>query len=149
MRLLYAFGVPCGKPHVYPGASKPLLRSVKADIEIHGEDGLGGVEDLLPSFADPRVQARAQSNHLHAIEAMAMAIQKTWNEGRGRKTTLVTTGPQTNLALFLSVYPQLQPAIEEIVFMGGAAGLGNRSAVAGEFAAVFQHGTMSEEVVPS
>lgn len=109
---------------------------------------MGGVEDLLPSFADPSVQARAQLNHLHAIEAMAIAIRKTWNEGRGRKTTLVTTGPQTNLALFLSVYPQLQPAIEEIVFMGGAAGLGNRSAVAGEFAAESQYGiTLSEDVV--
>lgn len=97
---------------------------------------MGGVEDSLPSFTDPNVQARTQSNHLHAIEAMALAIRKTWNEGRGKKITLVTTGPQTNLALFLSVYPQLQPAIEEIVFMGGAAGLGNRSSVAGECAAL-------------
>ncbi|GJJ12144.1 hypothetical protein Clacol_006385 [Clathrus columnatus] len=130
LRLLYAFGAPYGQPHVYPGASKPLLRPAKADVEIHGEDGLGGVEDLLPPFTDPRIQARAQRNHLHAIEAMASAIRKVWDGGHGKKTTLVTTGPQTNLALFLSVYPELQSAIEEIVFMGGALGIGNRSAVA-------------------
>lgn len=132
MRLLYAFGVPYGKPHVYPGAAKPLLRPPKVDVEIHGEGGLGGVEHLLPSFMDPNVQARAQQNHLHATEAMARAIRETWDEGRGKKTTLVTTGPQTNLALFLSVYPELQHAIEEIVFMGGAVGVGNRGAVAGK-----------------
>jgi uridine nucleosidase len=107
------------------------MREAKADPEIHGADGLGGVEGL-PEFSDPLIQARIQhSENARAIEAMAAAIQETWDEGRGQRTTLVTTGPQTNLALFLSVYPDLEPAIEEIVFMGGGVGLGNRSAVAG------------------
>lgn len=128
---MHAFGAPIHGPHAYAGATKPLIRAAKADPEIHGTDGLGGVEGL-PEFSDPFVQARIPLNkNTRAIEAMAAAIQKTWNEGRGQRTTLVTTGPQTNLALFLSVYPELEPAIEEIVFMGGGVGLGNRSAVAG------------------
>jgi uridine nucleosidase len=36
----------------------------------------------------------------------------------------------TNIALFASVYPELLNAVEEFVFMGGAVGMGNRSAVA-------------------
>jgi uridine nucleosidase len=43
----------------------------------------------------------------------------------------VTTGPMTNLALFLTMHPELYDAVEEIVFMGGGVGIGNRSAVAG------------------
>lgn len=46
------------------------------------------------------------------------------------KVTLVATGPLTNVALFCSLYPELILGIEEIVFMGGGVGLGNRSAVA-------------------
>jgi uridine nucleosidase len=131
LRLLHAFGAPMQGPHAYAGATKPLIREAKQDPEIHGADGLGGVEGL-PEFTDPLVQARLQqSGNTRAIEAMAKAIQETWDGGRGQRTTLVTTGPQTNLALFLSVYSDLEPAIEEIVFMGGGLGLGNRSAVAG------------------
>jgi uridine nucleosidase len=47
--------------------------------------------------------------------------------------TVITTGPLTNLALFITLHPELCEAIEEIVFMGGGVGMGNRSAVAGEF----------------
>ncbi|KAF8481524.1 Inosine/uridine-preferring nucleoside hydrolase domain-containing protein [Gautieria morchelliformis] len=130
VRLLYAFGAPMQGPHAYAGATKPLIREAKQDPEIHGADGLGGVEGL-PEFTDPLVQARLQqSGNTRAIEAMAKAIQEMWNGGRGQRTTLVTTGPQTNLALFLSLYTDLEPAIEEIIFMGGGLGLGNRSAVA-------------------
>lgn len=49
----------------------------------------------------------------------------------GMKVSIVTTGPLTNLALFLTLHPELYDAIEEIVFMGGGVGLGNRSSVAG------------------
>jgi len=36
----------------------------------------------------------------------------------------------TNLAVLLTVHPELIECIEEIVFMGGGVGIGNRSAVA-------------------
>jgi uridine nucleosidase len=36
----------------------------------------------------------------------------------------------TNLAVLLTVHPNLIECIEEIVFMGGGVGIGNRSAVA-------------------
>jgi uridine nucleosidase len=37
----------------------------------------------------------------------------------------------TNIALFVSVYPDLLGAIDEFIFMGGGVGVGNRSSVAG------------------
>lgn len=36
----------------------------------------------------------------------------------------------TNLAILLTVHPELIECIEEIVFMGGGVGIGNRGAVA-------------------
>lgn len=53
----------------------------------------------------------------------------------GHKTTVISTGPMTNIALFVSVYPELLNLVEEFIFMGGGVGLGNRSAVAGEYLA--------------
>ena len=43
---------------------------------------------------------------------------------------MANTGPMTNLAVLLTVHPELIECIEEIVFMGGGVGIGNRSAVA-------------------
>lgn len=40
----------------------------------------------------------------------------------------------TNIALFVSAYPDLLGGVEEFVFMGGGVGQGNRSAVAGAVA---------------
>ena len=43
------------------------------------------------------------------------------------KVTLVATGPLTNIALFLKLYPELRGNVAEIVFMGGSASRGNRT----------------------
>jgi uridine nucleosidase len=107
----------------------PLLRPARHDSEIHGPDGLGGVEGL-PSADSSPVQAYID-NRRPAIEAIANAVRQTWNDGAGIKTTIVASGPLTNVALFVSVYPSLLQAIERIVFMGGGIGVGNRSSVAG------------------
>lgn len=69
---------------------------------------------------------------VRALEGMVNEIRKTWKGGKGDKVTVISSGPLTNIALFISVYPDLieQGAIDEFVFMGGGVGLGNRSAVA-------------------
>ena len=118
---------------VYPGAAKPLIRPARSDPEIHGVDGLGGVRGL-PDAQHAAVAGLAQAaRSRRAIDGMTQATKKAI--ASGRKITFVTTGPTTNLALFVSAYPDLVPAIEEIVFMGGGVGLGNRSAVAGVYTA--------------
>jgi len=125
---------------VYSGAAAPLIRPVRHDPEIHGPDGLGGVEGLPSADSDPVRERIDQSRP--AIEAIAAAIVGTRQKTTGppgdgdvrRKTIIiVASGPLTNVALFVSVYPHLLDAVERIVFMGGGIGIGNRSAVAGEF----------------
>ncbi|OBZ70509.1 Inosine-uridine-preferring nucleoside hydrolase [Grifola frondosa] len=127
---LYAFGA-LENVHVFPGAEKPLIRPTRHDPEIHGLDGLGGVEGL-PSADSKGVRTRLETNGrlVHAIEGMAKAIRDTWNDGKGSKVTVVSSGPLTNIALFASVYTELLVGIEEFVFMGGGVGVGNRSASA-------------------
>jgi len=131
-RCLFAFGA---QPHVrvYPGAPKPLLLSAKSDPEIHGDDGLGGVEGL-PPVDSAEVLALFAINEdgstVRALEGMANSVKEMWNKGAGQKVTIISSGPMTNIALFVSVYPDLLDAVEEFVFMGGGVGIGNRSAVA-------------------
>lgn len=97
--------------------------------------GLGGVEGLPPA-THPDVQHRLilhggayQGSH-NAIEGIAAAVRAHWKNGEtgGEPITVVSTGPMTNVALFVSVYPELLEGIEQIVFMGGGVGMGNRSA---------------------
>ncbi|KAI0265218.1 nucleoside hydrolase [Gloeopeniophorella convolvens] len=126
-RCLHAFAAP-ENIKVYGGATKPLLRLTRHDPEIHGPDGLGGVEGLLPAESD-LVQARIDHSRT-AVEAIAHAVRQLWNGGEGYKTTIVASGPLTNIALFASIYPDLLDAVERVVFMGGGIGVGNRSAVA-------------------
>ncbi|KAI0722690.1 nucleoside hydrolase [Earliella scabrosa] len=129
-RCLYAFAAP-EHIRVCPGAKKPLIRLERHDPEIHGMDGLGGVEGLPPANS-VHVQTRlaAHGPPIRALEGMAKAISATWNNGEGHKVIIVSSGPMTNIALFVSVYPDLLDGIEEFVFMGGGVGVGNRSASA-------------------
>ena len=128
---LHAFAAP-EHIKVYEGAHAPLLRPVRHDPEIHGHSGLGGVEGLPPAHSDSvRARIASDMDNRPAIEVIAAAISETWNEGAGAKVTIVASGPLTNIALFVSVYPHLLDAVERIVFMGGGIGVGNSSAVAG------------------
>jgi len=81
-RSLHAFGAPEGI-HVYPGASKPLIRPTRHDPEIHGEDGLAGVEGL-PSDDSPSVRARFVIDEsgvpVRALDGMSKSIKKLWRK---------------------------------------------------------------------
>ncbi|KAH9833703.1 nucleoside hydrolase [Rhodofomes roseus] len=129
-RCLYAFAAP-EDIKIYPGSTKPLIRPTRHDPEIHGIDGLGGVEGLPPGTYKP-VQERLKhpGRVPKAIDAIARAVEQTWKDGAGDKVTIISSGPMTNIALFVSVYPELLGGIEEFVFMGGGVGIGNRSASA-------------------
>ena len=105
----------------------------KHDPEIHGIDGLGGVEGL-PDVDDPKVLSvfarYKDGSRIRALEGISTNIKDTWKNGSGDKVTVISSGPMTNIALFASVYSELLNAVEEFVFMGGGVGMGNRSAVA-------------------
>lgn len=118
---------------MHPGADKPLLLPARHDVEIHGPDGLGGVEGF-PSPDSPDVLSwfakDADGATIRALEGMVGAIKDTWKKGTGHKVTVISSGPMTNIAIFVAAYPDLLEAVDEFVFMGGAVGMGNRSAVA-------------------
>ncbi|KAF9077061.1 uridine nucleosidase [Rhodocollybia butyracea] len=132
-RCLLAFGGAERGIRVYPGASKPLLLPPRYAPSIHGPDGLGGVEGL-PRADDPAVLALLAEDEdgkiIRALDGMAKYIRQVWQKGSGKKVTVVSCGPMTNVALFVSVYPDLVDAVEQFVFMGGGVGLGNIAAVA-------------------
>lgn len=103
--------------------------------EIHGEDGIADVIGLS-SPESPEVQARLargdDGKSISALQGMVNALRKTWNEGAGRKVTIVSSGPMTNVAVFISAHPELLDGVEQFVFMGGGNGFGNITPAAGE-----------------
>ncbi|KAF8605338.1 nucleoside hydrolase [Ceratobasidium sp. AG-I] len=127
IRLLHAYGAD-SSIRVYAGAAQPLIRPVRADPEIHGVDGLGGVIGLPSSKDENIVKLSTQSQALRAVEGLATAVEKCLSQNR--KLHVIASGPLTNVALFSALHPELILGIEQIIFMGGGVGVGNRSAVA-------------------
>ena len=101
---------------VFPGAPKPLMHDAKACPEIHGESGLDGPA-IEPSPAQPRTDKPA-------IVAMYEALKEAHAADPSQRPCIIATGCLTNVALLLSVYPDVE-SFAEIVFMGGAVGEGN------------------------
>ena len=95
------------------GAGVSILGSVESATDIHGETALDGAPLPAASFEIEKISG---------VELIARLVQDS-----SEKVTLVATGPLTNIALFIKLYPELMGKIEEIVFMGGSAGRGNRT----------------------
>jgi len=114
-----------GSPNVpvYRGQAKLLLREPKYGTDIHGESGIEG-SPTLDQF--PLRDIPIKWNRTKAVTAMAQHIQRTKHE----KVTIIATGALTNVALFITLYPELLQKIRRVVFMGGAMGIGNQHPVA-------------------
>jgi purine nucleosidase len=111
LELAHCTGVP-----LYAGCPVPLCRSPIFAADIHGEDGLGGV-DLPP----PQIQI----NPLFGVTALSEALRQS-----PTPITIATLGPLTNLAITLIQDPALAEHIEQLVIMGGALGQGNITSAA-------------------
>ena len=98
------------------GADRPLLEPPRDARHVHSDDGMGdlGWADSPRSAVD-----------VHAIELMRATL-----EAAPRPVTLVPLAPMTNVALLLRAYPHVAEHIERILFMGGAAAIGNATAAA-------------------
>ena len=90
---------------VAAGADRPLVREQFVAEYVHGKTGLDG-----PALEPPRAEPVAQ----HAADFLAERVAGT---------TLVPTGPLTNVALMLALHPEARP--DRIVLMGGAIAEGN------------------------
>ncbi|GAB3067682.1 nucleoside hydrolase [Intrasporangium mesophilum] len=101
------------------GAERPLLEPPFHARHVHGDDGMGDLGWPPPSLApDPR----------HAVEMLRDVCRQAATDAR--PVTLVPLAPLTNIALLLRTYPDVAQGISEIIFMGGAANVGNATASA-------------------
>ncbi len=107
---------------VAQGLGNPLLRDPIRATSFHGSDGLGDSNLPLPKLS------RAKKPALDAItETLGSSTEKS--------TSIICTGPLTNIAALLTEFPDAKKMIEEIVIMGGAYsvtkyGRGNETPVA-------------------
>jgi inosine-uridine nucleoside N-ribohydrolase len=91
---------------VYRGADRPIRGSWTAIEDVHGQNGLGGVD--LPTAQG------AESGP--AVDALVALL----TDAAPGSITLVLIGPQTNLALALQRKPGIAGAVRDIVVMGGS-----------------------------
>lgn len=102
---------------VFAGAAKPLLRPLVTAAHVHGESGLRGADLPPPS-------RRAEDAHA------ADWIRSVLRDAPPASVQVCAVGPLTNLALAFLTEPAIATAVERIVVMGGAIGLGNVTSAA-------------------
>lgn len=110
----------CGRTNipVYAGCDAPLHYPLATAEEVHGEQGLDGIEIFEPSLPQ-----RSE----HAVDAIIRLCRET------EDIVLVPTGPLTNIATALTRAPDIIPRISEIVLMGGARSEGGNITPSAEF----------------
>jgi len=105
---------------VCAGAPRPLLRDPVTAEDFHGSTGLGDI---------PFPQPEHPLSDTHAVNM----IIETCKAAAGDPLTLIITGPMTNVALALTMAPEIADGIKEIVLMGGADSEGGNITPFSEF----------------
>ncbi|GAA4939581.1 nucleoside hydrolase [Streptomonospora halophila] len=104
LRLLELYGRP--DVPVARGAGRALAQPPRPALHVHGENGLGEVE--LPEPAAAPVE-------LSAAETLVRSARSAPGE-----IDVLALGPLTNIALALSIEPDLPRLLRRVVVMGGA-----------------------------
>lgn len=104
---------------VHRGMSAPLVRPLETATDIHGVDGIGGFGlPLSPAtFQDP--------------SGPDFIVQKA--RAYPGSLTLICTAPLTNLAVALSLEPDLPRLLQRVVVMGGAFTVAGNTTPVAEF----------------
>lgn len=117
--LVYLHFYPCLEVH--EGVGKPLIAETRHVPEIHGESGMDlEKEDSTASDFSLGIQLTQTKNPKNALFALRDAIVQNPQS----IVKVICTGPLTNLALFVSIFPELIDKFE-VVCMGGSIGIGN------------------------
>jgi len=100
------------------GATNPLNHCLEDARAYHGEDGMGNCGLPVPKLP------------VQSVKAWDLLANMALNS-RG-EVVLLATGPLTNIARALELYPQLPGCLARLIIMGGAYGLtpyggGNRT----------------------
>ncbi|KAL0236886.1 hypothetical protein PCE1_000283 [Barthelona sp. PCE] len=108
---------------VFRGASRPVLHKSAICPEIHGESGLGLLNNLTWAHIDAEIQEKideVENEKTPCLMNMYTTIKAHQN------VKLIVTGPATNVGLLLAGFPDVIDHIEGVYFMGGAySGRGN------------------------
>jgi inosine-uridine nucleoside N-ribohydrolase len=113
----------CGRQDVPvgAGADRPLLEEAVDARHVHGDDGMGDL-GWATSGRSPGAG--------HAVELLRDVLLEAAAGPEDERVTLVPLAPMTNVALLLRTYPEAARGLRRIVFMGGAAHVGNATASA-------------------
>ena len=93
------------------GRVKPLVADARVAPSVHGASGLDG-----PALPEPKNKP---------VEQDACALMASVLEASEEPVVLIPTGPLTNVASLLLLYPHLKPKIRRIHMMGGGIQFGN------------------------
>lgn len=93
------------------GRVKPLVADAIIAPTVHGNSGLDG--PALPEPANQPVE-------IDACTLMAQILEES-----SEPVVLIPTGPLTNIATLILLYPHLKPKIRHIYLMGGGIDFGN------------------------
>lgn len=104
---------------VYAGQETSLYRTVFHESVIHGKTGLDGTDFL----GDVRPPAGIRGT-VKGVIAMATKILE-----QHEKVWIIATGSLTNIAVALTLYPEIVTRLHGICLMGGCLGIGNRGPV--------------------
>lgn len=104
---------------VHAGCAAPLLRPLATAEYVHGETGVDGLPAAVP---------RTPLADGHGVNAIVDILRES-----DAPTTLVATGPLTNIAMALRLAPESAARIDQIVLMGGAVREGGNITPSAEF----------------
>ena len=105
LRILELIGNPA---EVFAGESAPLRGKGELATDVHGSDGLGGIDLPNPSRS---------ASSIHAVEYLLDAVEPDiW---------VVAVGPLTNIARVIERDPSWVDRIAGLTIMGGSATVGN------------------------
>jgi pyrimidine-specific ribonucleoside hydrolase len=93
------------------GRVKPLVADAIIAPTVHGDSGLDG-----PALPEPKIKP---------VEMDACTLMAQILEESSEPVVLIPTGPLTNIATLLLLYPHLKPKIKHIYLMGGGIDFGN------------------------
>ena len=103
---------------VFAGCAKPMVRDAISAETIHGETGINGIDVFEP---------KTPLQDGHAVDFIIDTLLAR------DATTLVPTGPLTNIGTAIRKCPEIIQHIEELVIMGGAMREGGNRTPSAEF----------------
>ena len=108
LRICTLLGIDCP---IAMGKPSPLLAKPMNAPSVHGQSGLDG-----PKLPEPAMEL----SELRSVELMVKVLRES-----EQPVTIVSTGPQTNVAALLLAHPELKSKIGQISLMGGGIAHGN------------------------